>query len=108
MFAYRLCLALGWPDPDVLLEWLTLRQLMEWQEYYGLEPFGFPAADILHARLMWAALRATSTEKWKGMPKDFLMRPDEPREGGAAEEVVEVDPVKWLKEHLPGKPEGEE
>lgn len=85
---------------------MTLRQLAEWQEYYGIEPFGFPAADSLHARMMWASLRATSTEKWKGMPKDFLMRPEEPRAG--AGEAVEVDPVEWLKAHLPGKPEGEE
>lgn len=70
---------------------MTLRQLFEWQEFFVIEPFGFPAQDMMHARTMWASLRATSTAQFKGQPRDFLLRPsaEEPQE-------IEVDPVEYL------------
>ena len=87
--AFRLCLALGCPHPDYLLEKITLKQLYEWQMYASLEPFGFPMLDMMQARQMWASLRSTSDKSWAGQPGDFLIsKPDEVEKT--------VDPVEYL------------
>ena len=44
--AFRLCLALGWPHPDCLLDALTPEQFAEWADYYNLEPWGFEVEDL--------------------------------------------------------------
>lgn len=41
LFAFRLCLALGYPHPDVLLREIDAIQLAEWEAYYHIEPFGY-------------------------------------------------------------------
>lgn len=45
-FAFRLCLELGYPHPDVLLSQITSRQFGEWMAYYNVEPFGDNRADL--------------------------------------------------------------
>jgi len=62
---------------------------LDWQEFFVAEPFGFPAADAMHARQMWATMKASSTSKFQAEPHDFLLRPPEVLE-------VEVDPVEYL------------
>lgn len=39
-FAFRLCLELGWPNPDALLASIPWRIFEEWIQYHGEEPFG--------------------------------------------------------------------
>lgn len=49
MAALRLAMAFNEPDVDALLERMSLRQLLEWLEYLGLEAGdegGLTAADI--------------------------------------------------------------
>ena len=45
-FAFRLCLELGYPHPDVLLSQITSKQLGEWMAYYNVEPFGDTRRDL--------------------------------------------------------------
>lgn len=38
--AFRLCLALGYPHPDVLLANITAKQWGDWKAFYALDPWG--------------------------------------------------------------------
>ncbi len=40
MMLFDLCLELGFPHPDHLLDELSGRQLREWEMYYQKKPFG--------------------------------------------------------------------
>ncbi|MEK7178553.1 MAG: hypothetical protein AAB721_02785 [Patescibacteria group bacterium] len=63
-------------------------------QYASIEPFGFPLADTMTARGMWASVKAMAGKEWQGTPADFLFeRPPE--------RVIEVDPVEFLKRALP-------
>lgn len=46
MFAFRLCLELGFSHPDHLLRSLTAKQFQEWQAFYTLDPFGDQRGDL--------------------------------------------------------------
>lgn len=37
---FRLCLKLGYPHPDILLDQLTSNQISEWEAYDKLDPIG--------------------------------------------------------------------
>ena len=60
-FAFRLCLALGIPDPDALLASIPGELLVEWRAYASLEPFG-----PLEAYGRTASLQATLANIWRG------------------------------------------
>lgn len=46
LFAFRLCLAIGCRHPDYLLRDITSRQLLEWQAFYQIDPFGDQRGDL--------------------------------------------------------------
>lgn len=52
MFAFRLALALGYVDPDVLMETLTPGLWREWRAYQQIEPFGPLVSWHQQARMM--------------------------------------------------------
>lgn len=91
-FAFRLCLALGFPHPDFLLRILTSRQVAEWEWFYGQEPWGF---EIESTR---AALIASTIGNFAGKQasrelsiSDFMLRTREPRpSGNVAGDVLAV------------------
>lgn len=45
-----------------MLAGLSTRQLLNWQAYYLLEPFGFPAAERRHADLCYASGKMSRRE----------------------------------------------
>lgn len=67
---------MGCPHPDYLLEFLSSRQLAEWWEYYGMEPFGW-VADNWRAGLVASTIanvnRGKSRRAFK--PTDFMPKP---------------------------------
>lgn len=72
--AFRLCLALGYPHPDVLLETLTARQWSDWIAFSRLESWGDSRADlraaITGASLLnaWRGKGDKPVEVWQLMP----------------------------------------
>lgn len=48
-FIFRLALALGWVNPDLMLAHMSGMHLGEWQTYYQLEPWGEERADLRSA-----------------------------------------------------------
>lgn len=57
-FAFRLALALGFPDVDIMLDQMPAEMLSEWLAYYQLEPFGILAEDTISAH--WKAIYVNS------------------------------------------------
>lgn len=57
-----MCLALGWPHPDYLLELLNADQLADWIDYSSREPFGFPIEDLRGAMQMAITANAAGAE----------------------------------------------
>ena len=45
-FYYRLCLALGYPHPDILLASLSSAQIAGWMAFYTVEPWGIETEDL--------------------------------------------------------------
>lgn len=75
---FRLALALGFPHPDYLLEVLSARQLAEWQQYYSLEPFGFPAESWRSGIVASVIANANRKKGRKAFqPSDFMPREPE-------------------------------
>ena len=60
-FAFRLALALGFPDPDEMMDCIPSKTFSEWIAYYQLEPFGILAEDEIHAH--WKAMYANMHRK---------------------------------------------
>jgi hypothetical protein len=73
MFAFRLCLELGYVHPDEMLRRMTARQFAEWCAFYGLDPFGEQRAD-----LRAGIVAATMNNRWRNKnenpskPADFM------------------------------------
>ena len=83
-FAFRLALALGWPDPDAMLDSIPARTFSEWIAYYQLEPFGILAEDAIeaHWKAMYANVhRKRGTSAYK--PEKFLLFKDEKKDASA-------------------------
>lgn len=59
---FRLCLALGVPHPEFLEQVLSLRQLGEWQRFYGLEPWGAEFEDMEHTLNRLVTMRAAGSK----------------------------------------------
>lgn len=80
---FRLCLALGWPHPDYLLELLTGEQLGDWADYYSREPWGFPVEDMRSSMAMAVAANVGGS---KMAPADFSMAtaPEDELDEGSA------------------------
>lgn len=55
---------------------LTPEQLRGWMEFYAQEPWGFEAADLLHASAARWALVAAGAKDLPG-PSAFMLRPPE-------------------------------
>lgn len=64
-FEFRLCLALGVPHPDFLEQFLSVRQLTEWQRFYSLEPWGAEIEDTQNALRCVVAMRAAGSKTAK-------------------------------------------
>ena len=83
-FAFRLALALGWPDPDAMLDSIPAQTLTEWIAYYQLEPFGTLADDVEWAH--WKAIYANVHRphgKLAYKPEKFLLFRDEKKDASA-------------------------
>lgn len=83
-FAFRLSLALGCPDPDVMLDSIPAQTFIEWIAYYQLEPFGILASDAIsaHWKAMYANVnRKRGTTAYK--PEKFLLFRDERKDASA-------------------------
>lgn len=78
---FRLCLALGVPHPDYLEQMLSLRQLAEWQRFYGLEPWGAEFEDMQHALNRLVTMRAAGS-KTARLEHFRLVREPEPEPEG--------------------------
>lgn len=50
-FLFRLCLALGVIHPDHLQRLLTARQILDWEVYSELEPFGYVQEQVRFGEL---------------------------------------------------------
>lgn len=70
---FRLCLALGWPHPDFLGEYLSLEQVHDWMEFYGREPWGFEADDYLAAMQAFTVARSAGSKTAR--IEDFRLGP---------------------------------
>ncbi|HFC08457.1 MAG TPA: hypothetical protein ENJ54_01185 [Chloroflexi bacterium] len=68
MFAFRLALALGVPNPDDLLAQMDARLFDEWQAYFEAEPWGTQAQDVRLAMLL-QTLIAVNAAKSSDMPR---------------------------------------
>jgi hypothetical protein len=72
-------LALGYRHPDELLQDLSAQQWAEWQEFYGLEPWGFEAEDLRHGMMCAVTLAPHMGKGNKAEPRDYMLRrPFEP------------------------------
>ena len=71
-FAYRLCLALGYPTPRHLLRCITSKELAEWMAYFRIEPFGQDQSDYIMAQMAAILYGANSGKNQKKLdPEDF-------------------------------------
>ncbi len=61
MFLFRLCLTLGVPHPDYLIDMLTSKQLADWMAYASIETFGDQRADLRSAIMAKAMV-----DRWLG------------------------------------------
>ncbi len=79
MFLFRLCLTLGVPHPDYLIDMLTSKQLADWMAYASIETFGDQRAD-----LRTAIMAASINNRWLGKhekpssPMDYLPHYERP------------------------------
>lgn len=83
-FAFRLALALGFPDPDVMLDSIPAQTFSEWIAYYTLEPFGILAEDAISAH--WKAIYANAHRphgKLAYKTEKFLLFKDEKKDASA-------------------------
>jgi hypothetical protein len=72
-FYFRLCLALGYQHPDVLLSQLTSRQITEWIAYSQLEPFGERNRDLYFGKVVEMLVKMFGGDKHKKVrASDFL------------------------------------
>lgn len=99
-FSFRLALALGWPDPDVMLASMPYSLYLEWMQYYELEPFGEERAD-LRAGII-AATVANCLARKKGRPAfrvtDFmpLLKAEPKREKTPEELFKKIQAINFL------------
>lgn len=103
-FSYRLALALGQPNPDVMLARMPWRIWREWQIYNQIEPFGEERAD-LRAGII-ASTIANCLARQKGKPafrvEDFMPKfaPPVKREQKTPEELLSK--VMWINQLFGG------
>jgi hypothetical protein len=67
-FSFRLALALGMTVEE-MLDRMTWAEYLEWQEYYGLEPWGEERADLRSAIV--ASLIANVNRDAKKQPRPY-------------------------------------
>lgn len=67
---------------------LSVRQFLEWAEFYELEPWGFEVEDMRMSMICASIFRAAGAKNVK--PRDFLM-------GTPLSEEVEPDPKDFAR-----------
>lgn len=73
-----MCLALGYPHPDVLLSCITAKQLVEWEAFDRLEPIGGFREDYRFAQVCYLifdiaqAVYGKPGRRRKSSPIDFM------------------------------------
>ena len=83
-FAFRLALALGCPDPDVMMDSMPSKTFSEWIAYYQIEPFGILAEDAEWAH--WKAIYANVHRKHGTLaykPEKFTLFRDKKKDASA-------------------------
>jgi len=101
-FAYRLALALGQPNPDVMLAQMPWRVFVEWMQYAQVEPFGEERADVRAAIVATTVANCMGREKGKPPFKlaDFMPQFEQP-ERKTADDMFKR--VKWLNMLMGGE-----
>ena len=73
MLMFRLCLVIGVPHPDYLIDMLTSRQLGDWLAFMSIETIGDERAD-----LRTAIMAMSLNNRWRGKnepptkPTDYM------------------------------------
>lgn len=93
-FAYRLALALGEPNPDVMLARMPSHVWQEWQRYATLEPWDEVRADWRAAMIAWTMANLWGREKGRPaftidqfMPQ-FNVEPPKPKSPDDMLEII--------------------
>lgn len=73
-FAYRLALALGQPNVRTMLSGLTGRELLEWEAFDRIEPFGEERADLRTGILASTLCNLRGRKGRRSQPQDFMPR----------------------------------
>ena len=80
-FAFRLALALGFPNPEAMLARMPYRIYREWQLYYAHEPFGEERADVRSAIIAQTYVSMHLKKGVRPPPlSDFMFQYDSPPE----------------------------
>jgi hypothetical protein len=69
-------------------------EYIEWQEFYGLEPFGLAVTDAMHAHQISMLANVNRNAEKRPEPfttADFLMFPSDPQPGAEEAEEPTVD-----------------
>lgn len=89
-FAYRLALALGAPDADVLLSSMSSTAFLGWRMFFVLEPWGCHVEDERFGIL--TALLGNCNRDSKKRPEAFLAKDFYPRLDQARQVLPDEDP----------------
>jgi hypothetical protein len=100
-----LCKELGYAHPDLLLNELTARQVIEWEAYDRLEPIGEWRADFRMAYICSVVTNiAISALGKKGTklssPKEFLLEWDKDSEKGREVKKQSIAEMKIIMEGI--------
>lgn len=104
MFLFRLCIELGYPHPDYLLQDLTAYQLAEWEAFNQLDPIGSFRADYRMASICAnetnVAIKINSTKKNPKLVRPIDFMPD--WDGSIGKEKNKKQSVEEMKAFLLG------
>lgn len=95
MFAFRLCLALGFAHPDILMAQISSKQLAEWRAFYAIDPWGEWRQDRRTALL--GSMQAASYGKKVNLDDLMLFDPEVRRRKEAQQRANLVTLRKWLE-----------
>ena len=99
MLLYRLAVMAGEADTDALAKRITWAQLIEWEAYAQIEPFG-AIRDNYHAGVVAKMIanvhKARSASGHEFTYEDFLLKFDTPESQAAPRKQTEEEKRMWL------------